>query len=156
MPLASFSLLFFSSPPHLLYIYGQSKGVRTFASTISNLEGLDISLEEGWAWGRLWFTTIESGGWSIVNTMEANLVASFNIQCFLSSKFGFQLFQATHVHGLSNNQVIKWYLRLELRGRCPLLRFLSSSSHLHYVYPISVANQREFELLQGQSQTLRD
>ena len=76
---------------------------------------------------------------------------------FLSSPshISFKLFQGTHVHGSSNNQVIKWYLRLELRGTCPLLRFLSSSSLLHLAYPISMANQREFELLQVQSQTLR-
>ena len=62
----------------------------------------------------------------------------------------FKLFEATHAHGLPNNQVVKWSLRLELRGS-----FLSSSSHLNIVYLISMANQREFELVEAQSQTLR-
>ena len=76
-----------------------------------------------------------------------------NIQRFLLSKIGFMLFQVTHAHGLSNDQVIKWYLSLELRVRCFLLRLISSS-HLHIVYPISMANQREFELVEVQSHTL--
>ena len=87
--------------------------------------------------------------------MEANLGASFKHTTFPIPKIGFTLFQATHAHGLSNNQVIKWYLRLELRGRCMLLHFLTSSSPLHIVYPISKANQRKFELVEAQSQTLR-
>ena len=38
----------------------------------------------------------------------------------------------------------------------PLALFsLSSSSHLHIIYPISMAYQMEFELVEEQSQTLR-
>ena len=35
-----------------------------------------------------------------------------------------------------------------------MLHFLSSSSHLNVVYLISMANQRELELVEAQSQTL--
>ena len=41
-----------------------------------------------------------------------------SIQRFLSSNIRFKLFQATHAHGLCNNQVIKCYLRLLLRRIC--------------------------------------
>ena len=122
MHVASLSLLITSSPQRLAYIHGQSKEVRACGSTISNLKSLDILPKRGFILG-----------WSIVDTMRRILFQVSNIQRFLSSKIGFTLFQATQAHGLSNNQVIKWYHRLELRGRCMLLRFLSSSSHLHNV-----------------------
>ena len=154
MLVASFSLLF-SSSHRLPYIHGQSMGVRACRSTISNLERLDMLPRIGFSMGEVGFTTIERSGWSIADIMDANLVVASSIQRFLSSKIRFKLFQATHAQGLSNNQVIKWYLSLELRGRCLLLRFLSTSSHLHIVYPISMANQREFELMEAQSQTLK-
>jgi len=73
--------------------------------------------------------------------MEANVVEGFK-----HTTFPLKLFQATPVHGLSNNKVIKVYLRLELRGRCVLHRFPYSSSHLYLVFPISEANQSEFEV----------
>ena len=105
------------------------------------------SLEVDWDRGTFGFTTLECRGWSIVDTMEENLVANFKHTTFPIIQDRFTLFQATHAHGLSNNRVIKWNLRLELRGSCMLLRFLSSSSHLHIFYPISIPNQTKFELV---------
>ena len=40
-----------------------------------------------------------------------------------------------------------------LRGRCLLLPFLSPSSHLHIIYPICMANQREIVLVEAQCQS---
>ena len=154
MHVALFSLLMLSTPYRLPYIQGQSKEVRTCGSPISNLDSLDILPRRVLRGGCDSQRQRVEGDPQLIQWRRILLQAS-SIQPFLSSKIGFKLFQATHAHGLSNNQVIKWYLRLELRGTCPLLRFPSSSFHLHLVYPISMANQREFELLQVQSQNLR-
>ena len=44
----------------------------------ANTSSLEVDLDRG----RFGFTTIESRGWSIVDTMEANLVASFKHTTF--------------------------------------------------------------------------
>ena len=155
MHVASFSLLIFSSPQRLAYINGQSKKFRACGSTISNLKSLEIIPRRGFSLEEVVIHNDSVEGGPQLIQWRRILKQASSIQCFLSSRIGFNLFHATHAHGLSNNQVIKWYHRLELRGRCMLLRFLSSSSHLHNVQPISMANQRKFELVEAQSQTLR-
>ena len=82
MPLASFSLLFFSSQRRLPYIDGQSKGVGARRSTISNLESLYILPRRGLS---LEEVVIGNGGeYRVVHidTMKANLVASFKHTTF--------------------------------------------------------------------------
>ena len=81
MLFASFSLLF-SSSHRLPYIHGQSKGVRTCGSSISNLERLDMLPRIGLSMGEVRCTTIESSGWSIADIMEANLVTRFKDTTF--------------------------------------------------------------------------
>ena len=155
MHVTQFSLVTFSYPHRLPYIDGQTKGVRANGSKISNLRSQYLLRRSGLRSGEVGIHNDRvQGGPQLIQWRRILLQAS-SIQRFLSSKIGLKLFHATHAHGLSNNQVIKWYLRLELRGRCMLLRFLSTSSHLHIFYPIFIANQTKFELVGAQFQTLR-
>ena len=108
MPLASFSLLFFLSQRRLPYINGQSKGVGARRSTISNLESLYILPTRGLSMGEVVINIDREYRWSIVDTMKANLVASFKQTTFPIIHDPFQVVPSHYAHGLPNNQVVKW------------------------------------------------
>ena len=79
---AQFSLVTFSYPHRPPYKDGQTKGVRACGSIISNLRSQYLLPRSGLRSGRLGFTMLECRGWSIVDTMDANLVASFKHTTF--------------------------------------------------------------------------
>ena len=71
---------------------------------------------------------------------QSPTVASFKHTTFPFIQDPFQIVPSHSRPWFANNQVIKWYPGLELRGRCHLIRSPISSSSLHIVYPISMAN----------------
>ena len=112
MPVHSLSLLFFSSPHRLPYMHGQSKGGRACWSTISIVESLYILPRSGLSLGKVVIHNDRVEGGQLLIQWSRILLQALSIQCFLSSKIRFKLFQAAHAHGFFNHQAIKWYLRL--------------------------------------------